>query len=188
MRKILFVFGIALGLISCKEASKSENQQEDPYKDLHKIDKKEDIQEVFKVTYKGIFPKNDELQLFYTENYKLSFYEDKSLVFNVNGSLEEQIISYTLPNNVYPDRFRFDMGTNLNQKKIQINEITLQFKNYRIVITKENLLDYLKPNDFIDYNSSNGRVKLISKKNEGQLLYDPYFTCTPKLIKLIFEL
>lgn len=130
--------------------------------------------------------KNDNLQLFYTNENSKGFSEKESVIKIIIGKKESQNIKFELPLEVYPTGFRIDLGQNINQEQIQINSISIRFKDKETYIPKNLIQKYFKPNEFIDLDSDN--YKLQTVKNAKSVIYDPYFVSTDDLTVLINKL
>lgn len=142
----------------------------------------------FVVIVSVLAKKDDSFQLFYTEDYMLSFNEKQRLTTRFNGSNNYQSIVFTLPKKVFPDRYRLDVGSNREQKEIKIESLLFRHGDKEIFIPSPLISKLLVPNKFIEYNQVENTYNLLTQ-NEGQsTIYDPYFTCSPELVRLLLEL
>lgn len=156
---------------------------------VKKPTKKDDINnERFVLILNVLAKKDDSFQLFYTEDYMLSFNEKQRLTTRFKGSDNYQNIVFTLPKNVFPDRYRLDVGSNKEQKEIKIESLLFRYRDKEIFIPTELISKLLVPNKFIEYNQVEDTYNLLTLNIEENITYDPYFTCSPELVRLLLEL
>ncbi|WP_345275414.1 hypothetical protein [Litoribaculum gwangyangense] len=132
--------------------------------------------------------KDDSFQLFYSEDYMLSFNEKDMITTGFKGSNNYQSIVFKLPKNVFPDRYRLDVGSNIEQKWIKIESLQFRYGNNEIFIPQQLISKLLVPNTFIEYNEFENVYNLLTLNVEKNDIYDPYFTCSPELVRLLLEL
>lgn len=180
--KKYFVFLLSVAFfVSCKK--KEQKNPEPIIKQQKKVEEK-----LFIITYKCKFSENDNLQLFYTEDFKLHYSDKLSLRKNVKASEDFTKVEFKLPQGVIPDRLRFDLGGNRNQKRIEFEEISIKYKKDSIIINKENLLQMLILNDNLDYDEGTNIITPKVINVDGKEIYDPYFYCSNELVKLLYNL
>lgn len=190
MRKVLFLFCVIV-FVSCKESTSNkqvelkEKQEESV---IRKIEKNKKTSDDLIIEFNIIAGKNDNIQVFYTEDYIQGFTEDKSVTAGFLGSADSQIITLKILENIYPVKYRFDIGSNHNQNEIKIISLSISYDGNEIFIPENKLLEYLIPNESITYNLEKEHFILSSYKLNDNNIYDPYFTCSPQLIKLISDL
>lgn len=178
-------------LISCIGRNKSEEKKaEDKLSEslVRKVINKKDIKNNFSVILNVLAKNNDNFQLFYTEDYMLSFNEEQSITAGFLGAENYQNIIFQLPENVFPDRYRIDVGSNKEQKSIKIKSLIFRYGDKEIFIPSDLLSKMMVPNKNIEYNSFDNTYNLIALNIDGTVLYDPYFTCSPELVRLLLEL
>jgi len=190
--KILNLLLIVLLLLttSCNSNKKQEKLIEDTkaLEIYRKIENKNDIHDYFKIELEAIVEKSDNFQLFYSEDYQLTFSHKDMITVPVSGKETYQKIVFNLPKNVFPERYRFDVGSNTNQEKIKINSLKVSYNTNMIHIPKDSISKYLTPNLYLSTQDNNGFYFLNTIDQEGVLPYDPYFTCSPELIRLLLKL
>ena len=83
-----------------------------------KDNKKEEVKvdKNFKVAFNAIVTKDDNFQIYYNEDGSIAFEADKYIDVAVKGKNEPQEIVFDLPEDVIPQAFRFDIGSNKEQK------------------------------------------------------------------------
>lgn len=134
----------------------------------------------FAIIVTGKFLKDDKFQLFYTENAIKPYAEIQSFYRHVNGRDNFQKIRFNFPKSVYPEKFRLDIGENIDQKRMIISNILIEADDKSFEIKPKDFSKYFAHNEFIkniDY--SIGELELISDKG----LYDPFLLATPLLIE-----
>ncbi|MFI0429477.1 OstA-like protein [Mariniflexile sp. HMF6888] len=149
---------------------------------LREIITKEDPKNYFQVIINAKVKKNDNFQLFYTNDISKNFSETQSLIKIVIGQEEFQNIEFQIPNKEYPTNLRIDVGSNKDQNQLKIDSILLRYGGYEIFIPEHLIQKYFKYNDYIDLNNYTYNLHTINKN------YDPFFTCTEDLITLLKKL
>lgn len=132
--------------------------------------------------------KNDKFQLFYTIKNSRFFNEKESLTKQITGKKEFQEINFELPSNTFPNNLRIDIGSNRSQSPIQINSITLRYKQNEIFIPKHLITKYFNPNGFINFSEENYLYKTNTLNNNNKITYDPFFIGSNNLIEFIEKL
>ena len=122
------------------------------------------------VVLKGIVAENDTFEVFFSEFFTEQYYPLDKVQVNVEGKQDEQEIVFKLPEKIYPTKLRIDIGSRGNETSIKINEITLSTGTKKITFKDSELLEYFKPNKFINLDDSNHGY--IRKSIDG--IYDPY--------------
>ncbi|MDP5158428.1 MAG: hypothetical protein NWQ07_07625 [Flaviramulus sp.] len=187
-RLVIFILGF---LISCNSKNKSEEKQVED-KLLQSLVRKgvdnKDLKNTFLVILNVLANKNDNFQLFYTEDYMLSFNEDQSIIKLISGANDYQNIVFTLPSNVLPDRLRIDVGSNRNQKVIKIKSLLFRYNDKEVFIPSELISKLLVPNEFVNYRLGEDTYNLLTLNVEDKTIYDPAFTCSPELVRLLLAI
>lgn len=187
-RLVIFILGF---LISCNSKNKSEEKQVED-KLLQSLVRKgvdnKDLKNTFLVILNVLANKNDNFQLFYTEDYMLSFNEDQSIIKLISGANDYQNIVFTLPSNVLPDRLRIDVGSNRNQKVIKIKSLLFRYNDKEVFIPSELISKLLVPNEFVNYRLGEDTYNLLTLNVEDKTIYDPAFTCSPEFVRLLLAI
>lgn len=187
-RLVIFILGF---LISCNCKNKSEEKQVED-KLLQSLVRKgvdnKDLKNTFLVILNVLANKNDNFQLFYTEDYMLSFNEDQSIIKLISGANDYQNIVFTLPSNVLPDRLRIDVGSNRNQKVIKIKSLLFRYNDKEVFIPSELISKLLVPNEFVNYRLGEDTYNLLTLNVEDKTIYDPAFTCSPEFVRLLLAI
>lgn len=190
MKKILLLISIII-LVSCKESNNKkekvleEKQIESIFK---KIEKGKEINNYFEVKYVFLAQENDNFQVFYKEDYTMNFSEENSVKAGFTGKDEFQTVVLKIPENVFPVNYKFDIGSNKNLKTLQIKSLSIRYGKNEVLIPQDRLMEFLKPNKCVIYNEANKEFNLSSYMLNETSIYDPYFTCSPELVKIIFDL
>ena len=178
---------IQILLISCNNSEKKiESNLEKSF--FNKIQNKKNTKNHSEVIFSILVQERDVFQLFYIKDYFLEFSEEQSVFKSFLGRKGYQDVIFKLPKDILPVSYRFDIGNNKDLKKIKIKSITIRYNKNEIIIPENYLINYLTPNDNITYNESDNTFNLSSIEKNGNLVYDPYFTCSPQLVKLLFKL
>ncbi|PIV92783.1 MAG: hypothetical protein COW44_12960 [Flavobacteriaceae bacterium CG17_big_fil_post_rev_8_21_14_2_50_33_15] len=169
MKKIVCLF-LILFAVSCKNDRQNNN---------HTPIKKAEIKDnLFKVNMNIKVDENDKFQLFYIDDsLEGSFSPEKRLAIDVNASDSPQDIQFTLPEKVFPYKFRLDLGENNIETTVEINEIKLQFNNEEILIDKLVLERFFQPNIYLEKTDKGYLRKIV----DGRC--DPFLISTPLLNK-----
>lgn len=176
---------IVLLVTSCIDNSNKELENDEVV--LRQVEKKANINDYFEVKFIVKVKENDNFQLFYSQDYFLGFSEEHSIITSFTGSDEYQKVIMKIPRKVFPVKYKFDIGSNINQINIKIKSLSISYREKEIYIPENKLLDFLVPNDCIEYNLTKSIFEL-KPYNNLNFAYDPYFTCSPKLIKILTDL
>lgn len=186
MKLICITVVMVLSILSCNN-SKKNTERIDEFKKAKKllipIKNKENFTDNFQVEIIAKVKSSDNFQLFYTENYMLQYSDQNKITTYVEGKDSFQSIIFNLPKHVYPERYRFDVGSNRKLKEIEIKSLTIRIDQEQIVIPQEFLSDYIVPNNYINQEGKVYKLRTIEKN--GEIYYDPFFTCSPKFIRLL---
>lgn len=184
MRKNLVLIALALIVFSCKR----EKKQEEVKEKVKTIEKKDpDFQkDVMVIIVEGVFTKDDNFQLLYTEDSSEEYTLNKRVTKKVKGLNTVQELKYVLPKKIFPRKVRLDFGTNKKQGKISIINVTFLLNNKKVEITSAEFLSCFRPTPWIDQIGVDDKSEynLIVKEievNKNIVLYAPYFVSTEKL-------
>ncbi|MFI0429724.1 hypothetical protein [Mariniflexile sp. HMF6888] len=171
MKKIICLF-LILFAVSCKNDKQNNN-----YTPRKKAEIKDNL---FKVSMNIKVDENDKFQLFYIDDSpEGSFSQEKRLTININGSDSLQDVQFTLPEKVFPYKFRVDLGENNVETIVEINEIKLQYNNESILIDKLVMERFFQPNIYLEKTDKGYLRKTIKGR------CDPFLLSTPLLNKKI---
>lgn len=137
-----------------------------------------DLKDKLIVTIEGVFPKNDRIQLFYSND--TNFDEKSSIYQSVYGQTVLQKVVFILPNNVKPQNLRLDLGENKNQTSLTIKDITIEYNGVFIEHEPETFRDYFEDTYYTVFNSETREYDL---KMTDDNLFDPILMGTDKLKK-----
>lgn len=139
-----------------------------------KDNKKEEVKvdKNFKVAFNAIVTKDDNFQIYYNEDGSIAFEADKYIDVAVKGKNEPQEIVFDLPEDVIPQAFRFDIGSNKEQKGVKFLNFKMKYFDKEFQAKDTLFIYYFGNNEQIDYDRKNAIA--TPKIIEGQL-YDPIF-------------
>lgn len=136
------------------------------------------------VSINAIVPKDDNFQIFYTEDGSLDFNGDHAVTVSVVGKPEAQTIRFALPDDSLPAALRLDTGENKAQGKIVVDNFTVNYFDKSLVIKGGNeFLKYFQSNNVGTENPTDASVTLVTKEADGS--YDPMFYPTGDLINTL---
>lgn len=179
---------VVLSVYSCNKKTEQLKLEKTLLRSLKKNLSDSDVKNYYQVKVNFLAEKDDNLQLFYTEDYLLSFSEKQSIRKDFKGKKEFQELVFELPKNVYPDRFRIDLGSNKAQQFIKINTITFSFKNKAISIPENFITTLFVLNNQVIFNEDKMQLQLTDNSGHLMGIYDPYLTCSPQLVRMLFDL
>ena len=181
---ILLVFSLFLSCINNEKGEKQELEEGI----LRKIKNIAHITDHFQVILKFKALENDHFQLFYTQDYILNYTEEESISKGFLGKDEYQDIIFDLPKEILPVKYRLDLGSNDKQGIIIIESLTIRYEKNEIFIPENLITTYLVPNKCIEYNSTQNKFELTINQTDNIKIYDPYFTSSPELVRLLLDL
>ena len=112
---------------------------------------------------------DDLFELFYKRQNEV--YNDQDKVnAEVKGSDSVQKVRFILKKGEFPSHIRLDLGQNDKQGSIQIVELNLRYNEGIKRFTKEEIVRYFRPNNYVTMNSETIEIQLETKNNR----YDPY--------------
>lgn len=181
---------LVLLLLSCnnKKEQKPNDKQELEESVLRHINNEANITDHFQVILKFKALENDNFQLFYTEDYILDYKEKESISKGFLGKNRYQEIIFDLPKGISPVKYRLDLGSNSEQGIINIESFTIRYEKNEIFIPEDLISIYLTPNIYIEYNPDQKKFELTSIQSDNIKTYDPYFTSSPELVRLLLDL
>ncbi len=122
---------------------------------------------LYRVSLKVIVKKQDDFALFYTEDGSVNFFGIKPLWVAVNGSETEQDVNFILPEGVYPNQLRFDLGLKENQENIIIKGLKVTYKDQIFETYGSDFFNYFRADENqCKVNQSTGEV--ISNIENGK--------------------
>lgn len=168
--KSLFLSSLALCLflVSCKDEKKVE-KDEAPAAEVSKS---------FKVTVNAIVEQNDIFQIFYNEDGSDAFVPEQSVAINIAGKPEAQDLVFELPEEAMPASLRFDIGANVDLKKVSFKSLNIQYMDKSITATANTFFNYFYPNPQVEVDKATGIATMKAPKGET---YDPILGTTPEL-------
>jgi hypothetical protein len=162
---ILFILFVSV-FIGCK----GDANTSDPL-DLTKQVQQE---EGFKVSLEVVVKKNDSFNLYFTEDGTIDFGKIQPISTKVIGNQSSQIVVFNIQNDVFPNEFRFDLGSNLEQDEIILKSIKFDFKGRsRKFIGSEIGMYFRSDGSNCIYDIATGSIKgkIVDGKRLTPLLY-----------------
>lgn len=157
--KLIAVFLLAATVFSCKD-----NNKEEAAKPEEKV-------ETFDVTLNMVVTKDDNFQIFYTDQADPNFDEKKSVLVPVKASATAQDIVCHLPEDVIPTNLRVDLGNNAQQAPMKLNNFKISYfdKSYELKDTL--ILRNFVVNDQLKYDKPTSTLTPAQGK---ATIYDPF--------------
>ena len=173
-KPILVLAVIGLIIISCKnEKPRNETIQK------KEIKQKENV---FRVTVNGIFTNDGYIGINYLDDRILKFNSDEYIAIKVKGSEIAQEIVFELPKKYYLEKFRLrPTYNNKHISKLYVNKIEISFNYNSILISPENIVKYIKPNQFVLITPNDPIIRFVEKTINKEVIFDPFLICTELL-------
>ncbi|WNH08604.1 hypothetical protein [Thalassobellus suaedae] len=176
------LFFLIIGCVSCETDKNQKNnyfptiEVKNEERQLKENEKHFEIELFLKVL------KDDIFECFYTtEGMNEGFSGTKKIRTKVFGSVEFQKVTFSLPKNIFPSKFRLDIGENYKQDKIYIKDIIIKYNGNSIEINSELISAFFSVNRFLKYDETIG-VFITSEINEK---WDPFIVSSALLNKKI---
>ena len=169
-----FIKAVILVLISTFVSCKNDGKKIETTEEKVVVDNK------LNVVMNLIVEKDDNFQIYYTEDGSDNFTADKFVNIDVKGSPTAQEIVFKIPEDVLPRQLRFDIGSNKEQKDIKIISFKLKYFDKIFEVQGKDFWVYFGNNTSIKYSRENAIATPLTKNAEG---YDPIFGGTSNLTK-----
>lgn len=161
-------------LISCKEDKKNVENE--------KVEKTK----TFDVVLNMLVKKDDNFQLFYTEDSQINNFDDKkSIWITVKGSETPQDITFSLPEDVIPTNLRVDLGNNSKQEPMGLNSFKMNYYNKTYVLKDSLILRNFVIGDQLIYDK---KTSILTPNQGKQPIYDPLLYPQSNLSEEILKL
>lgn len=145
-------------LLSCKDDKKKDEG------------KTEEKVETFDVSLNMIVKKDDNFQIFYTDEATPNFDEIKSMWLPVKGSETAQDIVFHLPEDVIPTNVRVDLGNNAQQLPMKFNAFKMKYYDKSYELKDSLILTNFVIGEQLQYDKKTS----ILTPNQGKAkVYDP---------------
>lgn len=131
--KHLFSLIVIISILSCKQSANDKTQQG------HSLSTIDSLKDNFTVTVDAIITKDDTFNLMYQTETKPLWTTNSLLKKKVVGSKAIQKITFVLPKDTFPTKFRIDLGQNRQQKFIDLYKMIFNYQHQELEI-KENLI------------------------------------------------
>lgn len=168
--KSIFLSSLALCLvlISCKDEKKTEEVAVPTV----------EVVKSFKVTVNAVVEQNDIFQIFYNEDGSEAFTAEQSVAINIAGKPEPQDLIFELPEDAMPASLRFDIGANVDLKKVSFKSLKIQYLDKTISADATTFFKYFYPNPQVEVDMATGVATMKAPAGET---YDPILGTTPEL-------
>ena len=188
MKNLIILLLLVFSLLACNnKKDKQKAQEEKAVKSLYKVmGDSLNHTDHFQVDIEALVKESDNFQLFYSEDYLLTFSSENKLTTFVKDSTAYQTIRFDLDKDIFPERYRFDLGANRNQKEINIKSISIRYENKEVYIPRDSLGAYFVENEYLRH--ENGIYYFSTIEKNGKITYDPYLLCSHELIRLFERL
>ena len=177
MKKNVFLTLISAAFLftSCNQETKEKDAVENTTEN--------DLTNKLIVKVEGVFPKNDQFQLFYSNDDK--FEEDNSVSEVVYGQSVLQTLVFELPKDKKPQNLRLDLGANAAQTSITIKDITIEYNGDKLENEEGKFRDLFGDTYFTVYDPVSFEYKL---QPNDQNVFDPMLMGTDKLKRSLNKL
>lgn len=172
-KNLIALFVVLLAATGCKK-----DKQADAASGVDQVAGDASIQVVVDLVVK----KNDDFQLFYSDDRSLEFTQQKSAWFSVIGKNESQQLVFNLPGEALITNLRFDVGQNPEQDEIIINSMVIKQHDKEMEISGEEFFMYFAPN-VVHVKAS--PAKRSFKGIEVNGIYDPAFFGSSDLVQAL---
>lgn len=173
--KFYLVFLIFMVFVSCKEKENKVEQITGPIK----VEEKKSENNLYVIINAKILD-DDVFEVYYYESGESTFNPKDFVSVKVNGSPDFQEIKIKLPDQIYPERLRLDMGKNKNQRAMTLNTVSLKWNDKVYDFKRNEIANEFKPSKFMDFDKNT--FTLTTKVIDNR--YDPYFY-TMKLTNIV---
>lgn len=119
----------------------------------------------------AVVPLDDVFEVYFFQTGQNGFSPQDFVSVKITGDPNAQDIIVELPEDVYPERIRLDVGKRKDQGQMKLNSIGLFYNEKEYVFTKSEIVKGFKPSKFIDLDTND--LTFTTKSIEGR--YDPYF-------------
>ncbi|WP_040252891.1 hypothetical protein [Psychroserpens mesophilus] len=177
MRNYLLVFFLVASVFACKEEKQVEIKSTQE-KQLVKS------KEALSFMLEAIIENSGTFTLFYLEEGQEQITLKNSKSTEVKGSAEPQVISFTIRDEIIPDKLFLRFVNDEKQQTITVKTTSLFYGKKSIVIQDSLFYQYFMPNKFVDYDVNN--FKATTKEIDGEYL--PRFSSRDVLLqKMLLE-
>lgn len=152
--------------VGCKNESNSN--------DANDLTKQVPLEEGFRVSLEVIVKKDDSFHLYFTEDGTIDFGKNQPISAKVIGSENAQNVIFNIPNDFFPNEFRFDLGSNLEQEEIILKSIKFDFKGKTKSLVGSEIGMYFRAdgtNCIYDISTGSIKGKVVDGKRLMPLLY-----------------
>jgi len=162
MRKIILYLFI-LVIFGCKEGKRTNTTQDEGLTNSNKTK--------LELVLQVIVPKDDVFEVYYHEPEEKTFTSKNYVFKEIKGGSEIQEVSFTIPDNIYPERLRIDLGKNIDQGEMIFKSARFIFGEKEYVFSEEEIKNQFKPSKFMLFDPKTRKIKTQRINNK----YDPYF-------------
>ncbi|WP_431133082.1 hypothetical protein [Psychroserpens mesophilus] len=181
MKNVLLVACLLIALTSCKE---NKSEKTDNKAEIQQKENARSIKEELVVELHVEYLKNDNIWLFYTEDYQeYSFPVENAIQKSVKGKEGFQLVSFEFPKEVYPERIKIRFSNNKDQNTIKLKEIKISKAKNVLTIDPSNFVNYFNFSKFI---STSDGYELYLKEVDN--LYDPNIVSSSQLDNELIKL
>ena len=117
-----------------------------------------------KIEIDGVFPSDDELIVFW-KDATISYFDDANTVYQgIKGGLNSQVVTFEIEEGINPNDIRIDISSTKGAKEIQINSIKIHKQDRSLIISKDQINEYFRFNEFLDTKEPG---KFVTKEELG---------------------
>lgn len=131
----------------------------------------------FDVVVEAVAPSANTLSLYYQDQPDQWFASERVVSLKVTPKAASQTLTLSLPEGVLPRDLQLNFGTAGEYPPIQLNSITLRYNGKSAFINKSEILDYFKPNQYVQYDTQTGWAKPVTVDGKCE----PFFSTAEKI-------
>tara|TARA_R110002111_G_C5983096_1_gene371295 strand:+ start:1340 stop:1876 length:537 start_codon:yes stop_codon:yes gene_type:complete len=171
MKRVLLATALVFVFASCK------NEKKEIDISNTKVEKVESKSKTLTIDLTVQYALNDNIWLFYTEDFEAYKYEVKNAIQkSIKGNEDFQTISFEIPEDVYPQGIKFLFSNNKSQKTMALKNIKIHNGKKEFIVDSSNFVSFFNFSKFID-TADGSVIELI----EVDGIYDPNIVSSSQL-------
>lgn len=170
--KYSFYIVIFLIFTACQSNKKEASSKEDNQVEVDRSDK------MFTVTLKAIVQNDDIFSLLYTTAESDSWSSDHLIKQSISGKDYAQDIVFKFPEEDFPVKLRIDLGTNRDQKVIDLYKINFSYLEEQIEVKEAMISKYFICNkyaQYVDTGKADVKTKTVGNNYNPLIIATDYF-------------
>lgn len=183
MKKIIFVLITLAVFVGCKNDNKETTKLKKEEEQIENIAKNE--YKGYKVTLDAVIEEEDVFLLYYVSEYEEDnkFSKINKVEQKVKGSLDNQLISFKIPNDILElKKIRLNLGKNRKQKNIKFNKLIIEKKGNKLELDAKQVARYFNTSiNYLKINPNESTFTLMEKDEK----YNPFIMSKGSFFSLI---